>query len=696
VNPYELIADWSSRAWPLLANHLWQATLFSLLSLLAAVSLGRAPARARYFAWLVALSKFALPSVLIFFLASRAGIDLSSVTARDAGPESSALNVSPLLSPVTAPAPFVRSDEPVVRESEAPGAVTSEKSASTVSSFSLTGVAFCVWLTGFALLALSWLRKSYALSVSISKGREIKGGREAEALRRVRRLFGVRRGVRLVVTRAVSEPGVWGVWRPVVVLPEGVAERLDDAELEAVFMHELAHVKRWDNLAGNFQRALCCLFWFHPVIWLIDRRLLAEREQACDDMVVRRGGLSEVYASGIAKVCRYCLGREAAGLAKVTGSDLKKRIERIITRRAGKRMSAPHAAVLSLLTFAAVTLSIVSGEGAIADRHHTEEDSAAAAPRFEFVASVSGSADESLVRAIRPQARGVSPGGNASGQLAPKDSAGQTAQPDKADASRTENANANASTNTNTSTNAGAQPVHQPDASSDIAPPRESRIPQSQITPTQISQPRPPPPDEPSPSRDGDIRAAVVSASEVDYGDLPGFIGRYEVDPSRAENFVLDITLEGGGLWLKPSHAKRRRLMRKSETDFVDAYSDYNLTAVSDERGRVVGLKLNSWGRRATARKLSLPRPSLMGNVTFRLRGFDDARVVAVAGDFNKWNQSQLLFTKEGGEWVCRVNLPAGTYQYKFIVDGDWLTDPNNPKTVHDERGIENSLLRAE
>jgi beta-lactamase regulating signal transducer with metallopeptidase domain len=692
MNPYELIADWSSRGWPLLANHLWQATLFSLLSLVAAVSLGRAPARARYFAWLVALLKFALPSVFIFFLASQAGIDLSSVTPREARPESSALVVSPLLSPVTSPAPSTRPDYMVARESVTSSAAPAETTtAAAVSNFSLTGVAFCLWLAGCALLALSWLRKSYALSVSISKGREIKGGREAEALRRVRRLFGVGRDVRLVVTRAVSEPGVWGVWRPVVVLPEGVAERLDDAELEAVFMHELAHVKRWDNLAGNFQRALCCLFWFHPVIWLIDRRLLAEREQACDDMVVRRGGLSEVYASGIAKVCRYCLGREAAGLAKVTGSDLKKRVERIITRRAGKRMSATHAAVLSLLTFAAVTLSIISGKGTITDRYHPEEDSTAAAPRFEFVASVSGHANESAGRRYQLQAREVSPGGNVSGQLVPKDSAGQAAQPDKADASPTENANSAANSDSNTNTNADAQSVSQPDASSDVAPPQESQIPQTQISQTQL-----PPPDEPSPSRDGDVRAAVVSASDVDYGDLPGFVGRYEVDPDRAENFVLDITLEGGDLWLKPSHAKRRRLIRKSETDFVDAYSDYNVTAVSDERGRVVGLKLNSWGRRATARKLSLPQPSLRGNVTFRLRGFDDARVVAVAGDFNKWNQSQFLFTKEGGEWVCRVNLPAGTYQYKFIVDGDWLTDPNNRKIVHDERGIENSLLTAE
>ena len=680
MNPYELIAEWSSRGWPMLANHLWQATLFSLLALAAAFSLRRAPARARYFAWLVALLKFALPSFFLFFLASQAGVDLSSVSLRDARPESSAIDVSPLLSPVTSPAQFVRPEEPDATESAASVAAPSE-TESAAGGFGLTGVAFCLWLAGCALLALSWLRKSHALAASIRKGREVNTGREADALRRVKSNFGVSRDVRLVLTTAVSEPGVWGVLRPVVVLPDGVAERLDDAELETVFMHELAHVKRWDNLAGNFQRALCCLFWFHPVVWFINRQLLAEREQACDDMVVRRGGSSEVYANGIAKVCRYCLGREAVGLSKVTGSDLKRRVERIVSRTAGKRMSLPHALVLSLLTVAALTLSIASGKGVSDEHSYAKADPFAPDARTESVVSVpvraAEAAEEKYLRQVHDAMREV----NVPSQPRRKEQADGTArQHDNADAPPAE------------TLNVADEPVAvSADASNAIAPPHESQINQEQAPQSQQ-----PSPEESIAARAADIRAAVLRASDVDYGDLRAFVGRYEVDPKRAENFVLDVTLEGGELWLKPSHAKRRRLIRRSETDFVDSYADYDLTAVSDERGRVVGLKLNSWGRSASARRLSLPQPSLKGNVTFRLRGFPNARVVAVAGDFNKWNQSQLLFSREGGEWVCRVSLPAGEYQYKFIVDGDWLTDPSNPVIVHDERGLTNSLLTAE
>jgi 1,4-alpha-glucan branching enzyme len=77
----------------------------------------------------------------------------------------------------------------------------------------------------------------------------------------------------------------------------------------------------------------------------------------------------------------------------------------------------------------------------------------------------------------------------------------------------------------------------------------------------------------------------------------------------------------------------------------------------------------------------------------FKLSGFATARIVAVAGTFNGWNQSQYLFERVGDEWICKLPLPAGTYQYKFIVDGNWLVDPTNPTIVRDRRGFENSQL---
>ena len=92
-------------------------------------------------------------------------------------------------------------------------------------------------------------------------------------------------------------------------------------------------------------------------------------------------------------------------------------------------------------------------------------------------------------------------------------------------------------------------------------------------------------------------------------------------------------------------------------------------------------------------RRVELPPPSLKGNTTFRLKGYADADVVVLTGSFNNWNQSQLLFGREGGDWVCRIDLDPGVYQYKFIVDGNWLLDPANPDTAEDEAGNVNNVL---
>jgi hypothetical protein len=87
------------------------------------------------------------------------------------------------------------------------------------------------------------------------------------------------------------------------------------------------------------------------------------------------------------------------------------------------------------------------------------------------------------------------------------------------------------------------------------------------------------------------------------------------------------------------------------------------------------------------------PPPSLEGNVTFRLRAFPYADVVALAGSFNEWKPSKTLFAQVDGEWVCRVRLPPGKYTYKFIVDGEWMVDPTNPLTEDDGSGNVNSVV---
>ncbi|MBA3242250.1 MAG: M56 family metallopeptidase, partial [Acidobacteria bacterium] len=168
--------------------------------------------------------------------------------------------------------------------------------------------------------------------------------------------------VRLLLSPRGVEPGVWRTRRPVILLPESIAEHLDADELEALMLHELVHVERRDNAVGNLQMALSCLFWFHPLVWFVGRRLLAEREQACDERVLEVGGQRGAYASSILKVVRFCFGWKVAGVSgAAAGSNLRRRIEKIMHEQMNPKASAWQRALP--LGAAALALAFSVGAG---------------------------------------------------------------------------------------------------------------------------------------------------------------------------------------------------------------------------------------------------------------------------------------------------------------------------------------------
>jgi hypothetical protein len=174
---------------------------------------------------------------------------------------------------------------------------------------------------------------------------------------------------------------------------------------------------------------------------------------------------------------------------------------------------------------------------------------------------------------------------------------------------------------------------------------------------------------------------------------LKKYVGRYELEPGIIPVSTLDVTLENNELWLKPSVVKKRRLVHKSKTVFTDEIEGTPLSFNKDDDSKIVSVTFEYEGASYTAQKVALPQASLKGNTTFRLKGYTEAGIVALAGSFNNWNQSQFIFGKEGDEWVCRIDLEPGEHAYKFIVDGNWLLDPANPNTKDDDYGVKNSVI---
>jgi TonB family protein len=340
---HELLARASGWLWPALANHLWQATLFAALVLCVTLLLRGGPARLRYALWLLAAAKFAVPPALFAPFAAWLGVGAPWRAGARPGA------AGPL---------FLRITEPVIADSNGPVVGVSGAGGHEEIFCALT----VVWLAGCLALVAAWLGRRREFRRSLREGAEAWAGREFEALGRARARLGMKRDVLLVLARGRTEPGVWRTRRPVLLLPSEVAGQLDDEELEAVLLHELAHVERRDNLFANLQTALACVFWFNPAVWLVGRRLFAERESACDERVVEAGGASAAYAAGILKVVRFCTGWRVAGVAGVaSGSNLRRRIEMIMRGEKGGSFRAWHRAALSGLAAAALALTIGAG-----------------------------------------------------------------------------------------------------------------------------------------------------------------------------------------------------------------------------------------------------------------------------------------------------------------------------------------------
>jgi hypothetical protein len=175
---------------------------------------------------------------------------------------------------------------------------------------------------------------------------------------------------------------------------------------------------------------------------------------------------------------------------------------------------------------------------------------------------------------------------------------------------------------------------------------------------------------------------------------LRNYANRYVREGSGQGPDVVDVVLETSDLWLVFS-GQRHKFLPLSETEFFDEdFEDVRVTFTRDDKGEVTALKLEGAGPGTlVARKAVLPPPTLKGNTTFRLKGYPRAHIVELAGSFNNWKRSQLIFGREGDDWVTRVDLQPGKHTYKFIVDGEWIVDPSNPVTENDGNGNVNSVL---
>jgi hypothetical protein len=175
---------------------------------------------------------------------------------------------------------------------------------------------------------------------------------------------------------------------------------------------------------------------------------------------------------------------------------------------------------------------------------------------------------------------------------------------------------------------------------------------------------------------------------------LRQYVGRYEIDPKFAHDFVLYVSVKDNSLWVRPGILRARQLIAESQSRFYDSdITDLHVAFIKDQRGNVTGLTLSSGPGDMLVKKMPPPVPSLTGNPTFKLTGHTDAEAVAIYGSFNNWIQTKNYCAREGEGWVCRIDLAPGKYTYRFLVDGVGLLDPTNPVTEADANGLVDSVI---
>lgn len=162
--------------------------------------------------------------------------------------------------------------------------------------------------------------------------------------------------VTLLESALAEVPIVFGHFRPVILMPVGLLTGLPSWQLEAILLHELAHVRRHDYLVNICQRLAEGLFFYHPAVWWISRIIRVERENCCDDIVVALRGNAHEYAIALTALEQArCANHEPAMAA--TGGSLMKRVRRLLYPQGPSGIWAPLLATLILIVSAAMTLS---------------------------------------------------------------------------------------------------------------------------------------------------------------------------------------------------------------------------------------------------------------------------------------------------------------------------------------------------
>jgi beta-lactamase regulating signal transducer with metallopeptidase domain/HEAT repeat protein len=320
---------------PALAIWLVKATALLVAALAATAVLRRASAGTRHLVWVGALAGILLLPALSFWTPVRLAILPTSLTHVVLPGEATGAEVH-APSERHIPAPATAATSAVPNHATPMSAMGSPAPAVALlldeQHISLWATLLLAWGAA-SLVLLGWLGVG-ALSVRriVASGRSLDDDRAwSSPLCEIADRLDLDAVPRLLASDRIEMPFACGVVHPTVVLPAS-AEGWNDSRRRAVLFHELAHVKRHDLVGHTLGRLACALYWFHPLVWTAARRLRAESERACDDLVLSCGARASDYADHlldiVISVRRY--GAPATAMPMARRRELEGRVLAIL------------------------------------------------------------------------------------------------------------------------------------------------------------------------------------------------------------------------------------------------------------------------------------------------------------------------------------------------------------------------------
>jgi beta-lactamase regulating signal transducer with metallopeptidase domain/HEAT repeat protein len=393
-------------AQPALLAWLLKATTLLILALAMTTVLRRSSAGTRHLVWLATLAGILfLPAVSLWTPIRLAIVPAALMPSlRPVTPVEQTVTPSPAtaaVSPSTSAAPHTPGPSDAAR--------STANGLSATRPFPLWTTLLAVW-GSVALGLLGWLGFG-ALSVRriVRSGHELDDRAWTAPLCEIADRLDLDAVPRLLSSPLVEMPFACGIAEPTIVLPAS-SEGWSDSRRRAVLFHELAHVRRRDLVGHTLGRVTCALYWFHPLVWTAARRLRAESERACDDLVLSCGARASDYADHlldiVISVRRY--GAPATAMPMARRRELEGRVLAILDPAVarigpGRIQSATLLAGLGALALSIGAVAPVRRVARAATSAPREASHAAILGRIAPAPTIPNEPHRAVASAIRPQ-----------------------------------------------------------------------------------------------------------------------------------------------------------------------------------------------------------------------------------------------------------------------------------------------------